>query len=408
MFSIFSQRKKQDMERGNNDNGSGNANTKSRRIGSTRAYYQQIGKAVWTDRNYVHLAEESYVKNVIANRCISIITKSAASIKLALRHRRTGEFIREHRILNLLRKPNPLLGQTDFFETIHAHRLIAGNVFIQAIFNKQEPQELHLLRPDRVTVMVGDSSSIPLGYKYRVNNQETFFAVNQISGQSPLLHIRNFHPTNDWYGLSQVEPAAYSIDQHNEASKWNQAMLQNGAKPSGALLVKNDMENNGFLTDDQFERLKEQLNEEFSGSANAGKPLLLEGGLDWKEISLSPREMDFLEMKHSTARDIALSFGVPSQLIGIPGDNTYNNMVEARLFLWEQTILPAIDGVLTSLNNWLIPLFENADEFELTYSKRDISALSARKENFWNMVNSSTFLTDEEKRRILEVPTTCL
>lgn len=388
MFSIFSKNKEQ----------------KNKRILSTKAYYQNIGKAVWTDRNYVHLAEESYIKNVIANRCISIITKSASSVKMYLRDKATGEIIREHGIIDLIKKPNPILGQTDFFETIYAHKLISGNVYIQAIFAKNSkyynPKELFILRPDRIKVIAGDSS-IPIGYNYRVNNHEFLFKVDQISGMSEILHIKNFHPTNDWYGLSQVEPAAYSIDQHNEASKWNQAILQNGAKPCGALIVKNDAENNGFLTDDQFERLKEQLNTEFSGSINAGKPLLLEGGLDWKEISLSPKEMDFLEMKHSTARDIALSFGVPSQLIGIPGDSTYNNMAEARLFLWEQTILPTVDSVLSNLNNWLTPMFDS--NAEIVYNKNEISPLSVRKENFWNIVNNSEFLTNEEKRKILEL-----
>ncbi|MDR2077836.1 MAG: phage portal protein [Rickettsiales bacterium] len=387
MFGFFSKNKKQD---------------EIKSTASTRAYYQNIGKAVWTDKNYVHMSDESYVKNVIANRCISIITKSASTVKLGLKNKITGAEFSNHKILDLLKKPNPTMGISDFFETVYAHKLIAGNVYIQAIFTKNskyfEPQELFILRPDRVTIIVGDSL-IPIGYKYKINSRESVFRVNQVSGKSEILHIKNFHPINDWYGLSQVEPAAYSIDQHNEASKWNQAMLQNGAKPCGALIVKNDTENNGFLTDDQFERLKEQLNSEFSGSTNAGKPLLLEGGLDWKEISMSPKEMDFLEMKHSTARDIALSFGVPSQLIGIPGDNTYNNMAEARLFLWEQTILPMIDGVLVSLNNWLVPMFSN--EFEITYNRNEITPLSIRKENFWNIINNSDFLTADEKKKLL-------
>ena len=371
-------------------------------ITTTKAYYQNIGKPVWTDRNYLHLAEESYVKNVIANRCISMISQSASAIKLELRNKTTGEIIKKHRILDLLQKPNPIMDQNNFFETIYAHKLISGNVYIQAIFSKnsddKEPQELFILRPDRVTILAGNTD-VPIAYKYKFNNSEQIFKINQITGKSDILHIKNFNPINDWYGLSQVEPATYSIDQHNEASKWNQAILQNGAKPCGALIVKNDGEN--FLTDDQFVRLKEQLNDEFSGSENAGKPLRLEGGLDWKEISLTPKEMDFLEMKHSTARDIALSFGVPSQLIGIPGDNTYSNMSEARLFLWEQTILPTVDFVLSSLNNWLVSMFD--DDLELVYNKNNITPLSIRKENFWNIVNGSNFLTDEEKKKILSI-----
>lgn len=364
---------------------------------SFKTYYQNIGKPIWTDRNYIHLTEESYVKNVIANRCISIITKSASSVPIKIRNKKTKQVIEEHKILNLLKKPNPSSNKNIFFETIYSHKLIAGNVYIRMIKNNQNiPQELYILRPDRITILAGNTD-IPLAYKYKFNSTETIFKVDQLTGESDILHIKNFNPINDWYGLSQVEPASYSIDQHNEASKWNQAILQNGAKPSGALIVKND----NFLTNDQFTRLKEQLNNEFSGSENAGKPMLLEGGLDWKEISLSPKEMDFLEMKHSTARDIALSFGVPSQLIGIPGDNTYSNMSEARLFLWEQTILPNIDIILSSLNNWLTPLFDT--NIELFYDKNDIIPLSARKENFWNIVNNSNFLTSEEKKKILNI-----
>lgn len=364
---------------------------------SFKTYYQNIGKPIWTDRNYIHLAEESYVKNVIANRCISIITKSASSVPIKIRNKKTKQVIEEHKILNLLKKPNPSSNKNIFFETIYSHKLIAGNIYIRMIKNNQNiPQELYILRPDRITILAGNTD-IPLAYKYKFNSTETIFKVDQLTGESDILHIKNFNPINDWYGLSQVEPASYSIDQHNEASKWNQAILQNGAKPSGALIVKND----NFLTNDQFTRLKEQLNNEFSGSENAGKPMLLEGGLDWKEISLSPKEMDFLEMKHSTARDIALSFGVPSQLIGIPGDNTYSNMSEARLFLWEQTILPNIDIILSSLNNWLTPLFDT--NIELFYDKNDIIPLSVRKENFWNIVNNSNFLTSEEKKKILNI-----
>lgn len=370
---------------------------------SSKVFYQNLGKPIWTNRDFVHLADESYIKNVIANRCINIIAKSASTITLFLRDKNTLETVNNHEILFLLKKPNPFLNQFELFETIFSQKLIAGNCFIQAIFNKNnkfiKPKELFILRPDRIQVIAGNNS-LPLGYKYTIDSKEFLFPVNPIDGKCEILHIKNYHPTNDWYGLSQVEPAAYSIDQHNEAAKWNQSILQNGAKPCGALIVKNDNENN-TLTDEQFSRLKEQLNSEFSGSNNAGKPLLLEGGLDWKEISLSPKEMDFLEMKYSTARDIALSFGVPSQLIGIPGDNTYSNMAEARLFLWEQTILPAIDFILNSLNNWLIPMFDS--KYELYYDTNLITSLSIRKEATWNLINLSNFLTNEEKREMLNL-----
>ena len=178
-------------------------------------------------------------------------------------------------------------------------------------------------------------------------------------------------------------------------------MLQNGARPSGALIVKGNGDDSAFLTDEQFSRLKKQLNEEFTGTENAGKPLLLEGGLEWMEMSLSPSEMNFLEMKNSCARDIALAFGVPSQLLGIPGDNTYSNLTEARLSMWEETIIPMIDNVVDALNKWLVPMFN--DNIALYYDKDKITALYSRQESYWNKIANANFLNDDEKKKLLDL-----
>jgi HK97 family phage portal protein len=226
--------------------------------------------------------------------------------------------------------------------------------------------------------------------------------VNRFNGQSNILHFKHFHPLHDYYGMSPMEAAAYSIDQHNQAARWNQALLQNGAKPSGALVIKTAADGSGgMLSDEQYSRIKSQVDDQYSGAINAGRPMLLEGGMDWKEMSLSPRDMDFIESKHSSARDIALAFGVPPQLLGIPGDNTYSNLVEARLALWEQTILPMMEHIAGCLNLWLTPHF--GEGLRLEYDTESISALAPRREKIWTRVNEATFLSDEEKRKILGI-----
>lgn len=369
-----------------------------------KAFYQPLGKAVWSDRNYEVFAREGYVKNVVAYKCISMLAKNASSIPFLLYDRKTNKEIKKHPLLELLNNPNPTQNRFNFFEAIYSYKLISGNSFIKATFLKNEnfknPKELFVLRPDRINIIAGENG-LPMAYEYKVNSLKTRFYVDKITGQSEILHLKNFNPINDWYGLSPIESASYSIDQHNEASKWNQSMLQNGAKPSGALMVKSTDDTSNFLTDEQFNRLKQQLNEEFSGSENAGKPLLLEGGLEWKEMSLSPSDMDFLNTKHSCARDIAMAFGVPSQLLGIPGDNTYNNLAEARLSMWEETILPMVDNMVEALNNWLVPMFDG--NIALYYDKNNISALSSKQEQFWNKIANADFLTNDEKKKLLDL-----
>ncbi len=107
-------------------------------------------------------------------------------------------------------------------------------------------------------------------------------------------------------------------------------------------------------------------------------------------------DMDFINAKHTAARDIALAFGVPPQLLGIPGDNTYSNMREARLALWEETVLPLIDQIAAELNNWLVPRF--GDGLELAHDLDAPPALGLRRERHWEKLNKADFITINEKR----------
>jgi HK97 family phage portal protein len=370
---------------------------------ATSAFMIPAGTAVWMRRDISKFADEGYRRNVIAHRAVSMIATAAASVpwKLNERRARSNRIIDTHPLLTLLNKPNPLQGGTELCEALYAFRLIAGNAYLHAIGPKGgAPLELHVLRPDRVQVVPGQGG-IPKAYRYSIDTRGVDIAVDPITGQSRILHLKTFHPLDDWYGMSPVEAAAYSIDQHNQCGAWNQALLQNGARPSGALMVKAGEGQPGTLTETQYTRLKSQLDEQFSGAANAGRPLLLEGGLEWKEMSLSPKDMDFIGIKHSSARDIALAFGVAPQLLGIPGDNTYSNLKEARLALWEQTILPLLSSVTDALNNWLVPMFDSS--LTLSLDQDAIPILAEKRDAYWERISSADFLTADEKRKLLGI-----
>lgn len=370
-----------------------------------RSYMVMPGQAVWMERDYRQFAQEAYIKNVIANRAIEMVSTAAASIKLELYSvsaRGVRKEEKSHPILDILKRPNPTSATSDFFHALYNYYQISGNIFVQAVGAKDvAPSELHVLRPDRVAVIAG-RGTMPEAYRYSVGNQSQDFAVDKITGRCRILHIRKFNPLNDWYGLSAIESAAYSIDQHNQSGAWNQALLQNGARPSGALVVRQDTNNNGVLSLEQYNRVKQQIDEQFSGSENAGRPLLLEGGLEWKEMSMTPKDMDFVEAKNSSARDIALAFGVPPQLLGIPGDNTYSNLVEARLALWEQTVVPLVQMVVDNLNNWLIPFF--ASNLELVPDTDSITVLASSNQTIWDRLEKASFLTNDEKRAAVGYP----
>lgn len=380
--------------------GRGNRATAVKSYSASSAFMIAPGQPVWSRRDAAKFADEGYRKNVIAHRCVNMIATAAGSVPWKLKNSR-GRFIEKHMLLELIARPNPLQGGTELCEALIAHRLITGNAYLHAVGPKGEsPLELHVLRPDRVAIIPG-GGGMPKAYRYTIDQRSIDMPVDAVTGQSRVLHLKSFHPLDDWYGLSPMEAAAYSIDQHNQCSAWNQSLLQNGARPSGALMVKTPEGQSGHLNETQYARLRQQLEEQFSGSQNAGRPLLLEGGLEWKDMSLSPRDMDFIAVKHSSARDVALAFGVPPQLLGIPGDNTYANLQEARLALWEQTILPLLEHITDALNNWLVPMFDTG--LELIADQDAIPVLAAKRDAYWERIAKADFLSDEEKRRLLGI-----
>jgi len=252
-----------------------------------------------------------------------------------------------------------------------------------------QPRELHILRPDRMRIKPS-KTRIPDAYEYMLNGKVVeSWDADPDTGASEVKHFKTWHPQDDYYGLSPLSAGAVDVDQHNMSAKHNYNLLANGARPSGAVIFKPKDESGMSvqLTEGQRQQLMSDLELRFNGTNNAGRTMLLEGDFDFKEMGLSPKDMDFIQMKNMTARDIALVFGVPSQLVGVPDNQTYNNVSEARLALYEDTIIPLLKRVESDLNEWL-----GADFSENVNVKYDIDAIPAmaerRKKIYENVVQA--------------------
>jgi len=360
--------------------------------------YQNLGEPVWAPRDYAAFAREGFMQNAIVYRSVRMIAEAAASIPLLLYEGATE--IEDHPLIGLLRRTSLDHTGTDFLEAWYGFLLVAGNVYAEAVTLDGELRELHILRPDRMKVIPG-LDGWPEGYEYTACGRSVRFLDDVVEGVRPILHLKLFHPINDHYGMSPIEAAATAIDIHNTASGWNKALLDNSARPSGALVYA---ASNGQMTEDQFTRLKSELETNFQGARQAGRPLLLEGGLDWKPLSLTPKDMDFIEAKNVAAREIALAIGVPPMLLGIPGDNTYSNYQEAQRAFWRQTVLPLVNRTARALSSWLSPAFEarsalGADiKLELKPDLDQVEALAPERDALWKRLEAASFLTSDEKR----------
>lgn len=355
--------------------------------------WASAGQPVWTPRDYASLAREGFTKNAIVYRAVRMIAEAAASVPLHLFD--GAREIDDHALLSLIARPNAMQCGPDLLEAWYGHLMVAGNAYLEAVSVDGRPRELHVLRPDRMKVVPG-ADGWPEAYEYAVAGQTVRFEQDG-GALRPILHMALFHPLNDHYGLSPLEPAAVGVDLHNAAGSWNKALLDNSACPSGALVYT---AKDGQLTPEQYERLKVELEDSFQGARNAGRPLLLEGGLDWKGMSFSPKDMDFIAAKHVAAREVALALGVPPMLLGIPGDNTYSNYAEANRSFWRQTVLPLVGRTAKALSAWLAPAFAERDApaLELRPDLDAVEALSTEREALWARVQASDFLTVNEKR----------
>lgn len=365
------------------------AQTKASSVGPLIAF-NAPGQPVWSPRDYQSFAREGFMQNPIVYRSVRMISEAAASIPLLLYD--GLDELTEHPLLDLIAKPCASQTATDLFEAWYGYLLVAGNGYVEAVGVDGQVRELHLLRPDRMKVIPGNNGW-PEAFEYSVAGRSVRFAGEPVSGLRPVLHVRLFHPANDHYGMSPIEAAAAAIDIHNEAAKWNKALLDNAARPSGALVYA---AREGNLTPDQFERLKSELEAGFQGAKHAGRPLLLEGGLEWKPLSLSPKELDFIDAKHAAAREIALALGVPPMLLGIPGDNTYANYQEANRSFWRQTVLPLVHRTAKAFSAWLQPAYGR--QLMLKPDLDQIEALRVEREALWSRLEKANFLTTNEKR----------
>jgi len=348
---------------------------------------------IWTKKNIARLTEAGYQNCCTVYACINERAGGAAGVPWQVFQKPMAKdtkkvLLEDHALTRLMRRPNPMEGQSAFIMKTLAFYLISGNSYLSRNGPNDPdapPMEMWSIRPDRMKVLPGNQMQPVRGYRYTVNAKDTDFKFEEI------LHLKSFSPLDDWYGLSPINVASKEIDILSMTRESNMKLLQNDCRPSGGLVVEGSLEEEGRKD------LEKQLEEKYQGYKNTGRPMVLEGGVRWEPWALTPKDMDGLNSDKMNSRKICSVYNVAPEIIGDAENKTYSNYKEARKALYTEAILPDLDMLADEFNNWLTPAF--GDNLILEYNKDAIEAIREEQNAVYERQAKAWWRTVNERRR---------
>lgn len=298
----------------------------------------------FTEANAYNLAKDGYNANAVAYYCINLVANACAMVPLRVYRRMVTskgveyKHLPDHELNKFIRQPNRDLTGMAMQRNLHAFQLIAGSAYLLSRFRNVEntpvgvPFEWDCLRPDRMTIKQEDG--ILTAYRYNKPMGGVMdYPRSPVNGKCAVHMLKDFHPMDDFFGMSSLQPAIKQIDIANQAARFNKAMLDNSARLTIALKT------NASMDAKDIDNVRDQFLNTFAGAINAGRPLVLDKGFEIEELGITPRDMEFGESQANAFRLIANAIGVPTYMLGLKDtQSTFANMAEAKLFLYQSTI----------------------------------------------------------------------
>ena len=280
--------------------------------------------------------ERSAMQMTAVYSCVRILSEAVASLPLHV-YQYNGDGGKEkavkHPLYLLLHdEPNPEMTSFVFRETLMTHLLLWGNAYVQIIRNgKGEIMALYPLMPNRMTVDRDEKGN--LHYRYNTSKDDTPTMKGSMVNLKPseVLHIPSLG-FDGLVGYSPIAMAKNAIGMAIACEEYGAKFFANGATPGGIL------EHPGTVKDPQ--RVRESWTSAFSGSSNANKVAVLEEGLKYTPISISPEQAQFLETKKFQINEIARIFRVPPHMVGDLEKSSFSNIEQQSLEFVKYTLDP--------------------------------------------------------------------
>ncbi|MCM1235219.1 MAG: phage portal protein, partial [Ruminococcus flavefaciens] len=305
------------------------------------------------------VTERSSMQMTAVYACVRILSEAIAGLPLHLyRYKEDGG--KEHAVDNNLYRllhdePNPEMTSFVFRETLMTHLLLWGNAYAQIIRNgKGEVIALYPLMPNKMSVDRDEKGQLYYTYS-RANEEAATMAGNTVTLKpSDVLHIPGLG-FDGLVGYSPIAMAKNAIGMAIACEEFGAKFFANGAAPSGVL------EHPGTIKDPA--KVRDSWNSTFGGSANSGKVAVLEEGMKYTPISISPEQAQFLETRKFQINEIARIFRVPPHMVGDLEKSSFSNIEQQSLEFVKYTLEPWVVRWEQSLARALLSATEKPTYF---------------------------------------------
>lgn len=309
-----------------------------------------------------------------------------------------------HPLNRLLKKPNIFQNQSEWLYAVSAFRTLGGTgyTFMDTGDPSDYSQPVYLwplappcaeLRAEAGRMWWEFSPAESACMNWMFNRLPI-----DIDGTSNIVDWKAFSPESITQGMSSLKSADLAAEIYRYGNLWNKTYFKHGSRPSHAFINETKDANNNpvFLEDDQYNALKTMISQVYSGMQNGnGKAILLE---HVKPIALSqsPKDADFIESHKQFAADVARTAKVPPILLNQGEGTTFDNMKEAKLSMWDDTIIPLVKSHAEELTEDLARRY--GDNIAIMPDFSGVSALESRRQSQWERADASDDLTINEKR----------
>ncbi|HGJ5856568.1 phage portal protein [Arsenophonus nasoniae] len=275
--------------------------------------------------------------------CVRVLAESVGMLPCALYERTTqcNQRATKERLHQLLSaKPNGYMTSQEFWELLITSLCLRGNFYAYKVKALGEVVELLPLSPDSVAPTLNPQ----WGIEYQVTLPD---GTSRILSQDEIWHVRIF-TLDGLIGLSPIAYARQAIGLGLATEEHGSRLFGNGAVTSGVLQTEQ------YLTDDAYERLKNDFEVRHQGLENAHKPMILEMGLKWQQISLSAEDAQFLETRKFQLEEICRIFRVPLHMVQNTDRATFNNIENLGIGFINYSLVPYLTRIEQRINIGLI------------------------------------------------------